>query len=104
MRYCVDCRFCTNQDKAGTGFTCDGGIFDLVTGMVRIIPCEEARMNWQCGPDGSAFKPRVESDLPLILQKTDEGLAARLERAFPARDLKRGRSDDDGPQRAEGGA
>jgi hypothetical protein len=102
MRYCVDCRFCTNQDnqdKAGTGFTCDGGIFDLVTGLVRIIPCEEARMNWQCGPDGSAFKPRVESRRGIKVQGDFDPFGDR-----PARDLKPGRSDDDGPQRAEGGA
>lgn len=71
MRFCVDCRFCVQQDDR-LGFTCAAGL-DPVTGTQRHAPCEDERSPvWafaQCGPDAKLFKEAEDMRAKQLLRK-----------------------------------
>jgi hypothetical protein len=98
MRFCVDCRSFGPDDKACSA------ILDPVMGEKTFRSCATERfdLQGQCGPDAKLFKQRGEAGVD---PRKVHGEPPSLNIAGGnRRDLKRGRSDDDGPQRAEGGA
>jgi hypothetical protein len=104
MRFCVDCQFCEQADAPPSPPSC-AAARNLVTGEQSFPRCEDERspVIWaQCGMEGRLFKQRGEAGLD---PRKVHGEPPSLNIAGGnRRDLKPGRSDDDGPQRAEGGA
>jgi hypothetical protein len=104
MRFCVDCRF-YEAAKTDQGEPTCAATMDLVTGQPSHRQCldERSPVIWaQCGMDGKLFKQRGEAGVDP--RKVHGEPPSRNIAGGNRRDLKRGRSDDDGPQRAEGGA